>query len=215
MQLFKSSSSTSTFMFFLQLIIICLKVGYLPFKLLLWVQAANLLGPQSLFLLLPLFPLLLLHSLFFRKLINLTLQLLQLLTFPSFSSLRYNDPTRRPNIRALLLNSTIVLTRWSGSILSMELISVSGMVISISFLTDIFDNSIKPASSPFTPLDDPCPKNAALTFLTSLPLPGLAGYSAFLLVLPCTCTSTNDSYKFGTSVFPTAFALTTFSFLSA
>jgi len=65
------------------------------------------------------------------------------------------------------------------------------------------------------PLDAPDPSKAALTFFKSLPLSGRADNSAFLLVPPCTCTSTSDSYKFGTSVFTTILAFAAISFLSA
>ncbi|QCD78957.1 hypothetical protein DEO72_LG1g2594 [Vigna unguiculata] len=85
----------------------------------------------------------------------------------------------------------------------------------MSFLTDVSANSIKPASGPLAPLNDPDPSKAALTFFKSLPLPGRAGNSTFLLVPPCMCTSTSDSCKFGTSVFPTVLAFAAISFLSA
>jgi len=97
---------------------------------------------------------------------------------------------------------------------SMELMMVSGRLIAISFLTDISGNSIKPDYGPFVPITDPDPSNAALTFFTSFPLPGRGDNSAFLLVPSCTCTSTNDSYRLGTSAFPSALAFTAISFLN-
>ncbi|QCD93213.1 hypothetical protein DEO72_LG5g1285 [Vigna unguiculata] len=95
--------------------------------------------------------------------------------------------------------------------LSIEFTTVSGRVMEISFLTDISGNSINRASGPFSPLADPAPlavpSRAALIFFTSFPFPGRGGSSAFLFVPPCTCTSTTDSCKLGTSAFPAALAL--------
>ncbi|QCE13765.1 hypothetical protein DEO72_LG11g763 [Vigna unguiculata] len=104
------------------------------------------------------------------------------------------------------------------SILSIELTTVSGRLIEISFLTDISGNSINPASGPFSPLADPAqlavPRRVALVFFTSLPFPGRGGSSAFLFVSPCTCTSTTDSYRLGTSAFLAVLALAAISFLN-
>jgi len=139
---------------------------------------------------------------------------------PSFTSRRYKDPTRRLSIKALLPNSTIVLTICFAFIPSIEFIMVSERLITISFLTDISGKSIKPDSGPFTPLADPAPladptpSRVALTFFTSFPLPGRGGNSAFLFVPPCTCTSTTDSCRLGTSFFPAALALAAISFLN-
>ncbi|QCD89373.1 hypothetical protein DEO72_LG4g317 [Vigna unguiculata] len=91
---------------------------------------------------------------------------------------------------------------------------VSRRLISISFLSDVSGSSIKTDSGPFAPLDDPGPSNAALTFFRSLPLPGRASNSAFLLVPPCTCISTSDSCKFGTLVFLDVLAFAAISFLN-
>ncbi|QCD86618.1 hypothetical protein DEO72_LG3g1142 [Vigna unguiculata] len=96
----------------------------------------------------------------------------------------------------------MAFTKALGSMLSIELISSSDTLISISRRTTISSNSIKLASGPLAPLDDPGPNKAAHTFFTSLSLPDLAGNSAFLFVPLCTCTSTNDYCKFGTSVLP-------------
>jgi len=85
----------------------------------------------------------------------------------------------------------------------------------MSFLTDVSGSSIKPDSGPLVPLDDLGPSNVTLTFFKSLPLPGRAGSAAFLLVSPCTCTSTSDSCKFGTSMFPVVFAFAAIFFRSA
>ncbi|QCD86780.1 hypothetical protein DEO72_LG3g1306 [Vigna unguiculata] len=102
--------------------------------------------------------------------------------------------------------------------LSIEFTTVSGRLIEMSFLTDISGNSISPASSNLSPLADPAPladpRIAALIFFTSLPFPGRGGSSALLFVPPCTCTSTTDSCKFGTSAFPASLALAAISFLS-
>jgi len=90
---------------------------------------------------------------------------------------------------------------------------VSERVIEMSFLTDISGNSINPDSGPFSPLADPAPladpvsSRIALTFFMSFPFPGRGGNSAFLFVSPCTCTSTTDYCKLGTSVLPVALAL--------
>ncbi|QCD86568.1 hypothetical protein DEO72_LG3g1092 [Vigna unguiculata] len=90
----------------------------------------------------------------------------------------------------------------------------------MSFLIDISGSSINPDSGPFSPLADPAPladpvpSRAALTFFTSFPFSGRGGSSAFLFVPPCTCTSTTDSCKLGTSVFPAALALVAISFLN-
>ncbi|QCD81435.1 hypothetical protein DEO72_LG2g1761 [Vigna unguiculata] len=54
----------------------------------------------------------------------------------------------------------------------------------MSFLTTVSGNAIRPASGPLASLDDPYPSKAAFTFFASLPLPGLASNSAFLLVPP-------------------------------
>ncbi|QCE00322.1 hypothetical protein DEO72_LG7g1612 [Vigna unguiculata] len=90
----------------------------------------------------------------------------------------------------------------------------------MSFLTDISGNSISPDSGPFSPLADPAPladpvpSRTALIFFTFFPFLGRGGNSAFLFVPLCTCTSTTDSFKLGTSVFPAALALAAISFLS-
>ncbi|QCD93179.1 hypothetical protein DEO72_LG5g1251 [Vigna unguiculata] len=61
--------------------------------------------------------------------------------------------------------------------LSIELTTVSGRSIEISFLTDISGNSINPTSGNFSPLADPAPlavpRRAALIFFTSLPFLGI------------------------------------------
>ncbi|QCE04130.1 hypothetical protein DEO72_LG8g2163 [Vigna unguiculata] len=103
---------------------------------------------------------------------------------------------------------------------SIEFTMVSGRVIEMSFLTDISGSLINPDSGPFSPLADLAPladpvlSRAAFTFFTSFPFPGRGGNSAFLFIPPCTCTSTADSCKLGTSVFPATLALATIYFLS-